>query len=333
MTTTATDPNTIAAAIGVAWGWHLERQRRTPAPHPYVYASSWRPCVRRMTYEMVAPDQAVPFPTDVLAKFRRGDDRERDLIADLIRVGRDADPPFNVVNQQERFTLNDRKGRAAIVGKVDARIQVGTVRAPIEVKSWSPFLVDRIDRFDDVFANPWTRSGGYQLLSYLYGANEPYGFLLLDRSGIPALIPVELDQHLDRMEDFLTRAEAALNHMHAGTLPDFLQGDAAECQRCPFYGGICNPPLSHPGTRVIADPELEMMLERRDSLKASARDFDALDKQIKQRLRGVESAIVGPFLITGEWGTTSRVELPDDIKAQYTTKDPRGRFTLDIVKV
>ena len=244
-------PATIATSIQTAWTAHLERQRRTPAPHPYVYASAYRTCERRMVLELTQPDQQPPFPAEVLAKFRRGEDRERELLIDLSRVGREAEPPFTVVAQQERFELRDHRSRVAIVGKVDARLQLaGGPMAPVEVKAWSPFLVDRIETFDDLFRSPWTRSGAYQLLTYLYGAGVPFGFLLLDRSGLPLLVPVELDRHLDALEDFLSRAERVLDHVAAGTLPDYLD-DPTECQRCPFYGAICNPPLRAAGAAVL----------------------------------------------------------------------------------
>ena len=324
-----TSPAALATAIQGAWASFLTRGRRTSEPHPYVYASAWRPCVRRMTLEMTESASQPAWTAEQLARFRRGDDRERDLLADLARIGRDADPAFSVIGQQQRFELKDRQGRVAIVGKVDARLQVGRVSAPLEVKAWSPFLVDRIESFGDLFTNPWTRSGGYQLLAYLYGANEPYGFLLLDRSGLPLLLPVELNAHLDRLEDFLTRAEIAIDHQRAGTLPDYLH-DAAECQRCPFYGSVCNPPLAAVGAVVLTDPDLEAALARRESLKATAREFERLDKDVKAKLRGVESGIAGAFQIEGKWSPSTRVELPADLKKQYTTVDPRGRFTLDI---
>jgi hypothetical protein len=228
MSTAALSPDAIAQTIHTAWGSYLLRQRGPATPHAYVYASAYRVCERRMVLEMTHADQTPPWSADVLARFRRGDDRERDLLADLTRIGRDAEPAFTVVGQQQRFELKDHKGRIAITGKVDARLQMNGVRAPLEVKAWSPQMVQRIERFADLFENPWTRSGGFQLLSYLYGAGEPYGFLLLDRSGLPLLLPVELEPHLDRMEDFLARAERALDHREAGTLPDFLAGDRAE---------------------------------------------------------------------------------------------------------
>jgi len=326
-------PDAIADLISANWAGYLAATSRPQTPHAYVYASAWRVCERRMVYELTQPERLPPWPPEVLAKFRRGDDRERDLLADLTRIGRDAEPPFTVIGQQERFTLKDHKGRAAIVGKVDAQLRVDGVTAPLEVKAWSPMMVDRIETFDDLFGNPWTRGGGYQLLAYLYGAGQPFGFLLLDRSGIPRLLPVELERHLDRMEDFLLRAERALDHVAAGTLPDFLTDDPGECRVCAWYGHTCNPPLSAVGATVLSDPDLEAALEKRETLKAAADEYDAIDKDVKARLRGVEAGIVGPFQVVGKWGKQSRVDLPADLKKQYTITDPKGRFTLEITRL
>jgi hypothetical protein len=334
MTTSAhTTAEAFAASMMDAWGKYVTRGARVSSPHPYVYASAWRPCVRRMVYELTVPDRQPEFSADVRQRFRRGEDRERDLLIDLTRVGREAEPPFEVIGQQQRFELKDRKGRVVIAGKVDARLRQGDHAAPLEVKAWSPGLVDRIETFEDLFENPWTRSGGYQLLSYLWGSGEPFGFLLLDRSGLPLPLPVEVDAHIDRMEDFLTRAELALDHERAGTLPDFLVGDAAECRRCPFFGSVCNPPLSYGEVQVLTDPELEALLERREAVKVAGQEYDRLDREIKGRLRGVEQAVAGHFTISGKWGKQSRLELPADLRKKHTVCDPRGRFTLDITRV
>ncbi len=286
-----------------------------------------------MVYEMTTPQTLPPWPPEVLARFRRGDDRERDLLADLSRIGRDADPPFTLIGQQERFKLRDHKGRIAISGKVDARLEINGARPPLEVKAWSPMMVDRIETFADLFDNPWTKSGAHQLLSYLFGAGEPFGFLLLDRSGIPRLLPVELDQHLDRMEDFLARAERAIDHVEAATLPDFLEGDPAECKRCAWYGHTCNPPLAAAGAVILTDPEFVADLTRRDELEAAAKEFDKLDRKVKAQLRGVEDGIAGPFVISGRWQKKTGVVLPDDVKKKYTTTDPKGSFRLEIVRI
>ena len=168
--------------------------------------------------------------------------------------------------------------------------------------------------------------------TYLYGAGEPYGFLLLDRSGLPLLLPVELDHHLDRMEAFLSKAEAVIDHVAAGTLPPFLD-DPSEYRRYPWFGHTCNPPLSTTGAQILTDPELEAQLERREALQITGREYLDLDRTIKGKLRGVESGIVGKFQITGTWGKQSTLELPAELKRQYTRTDPKGRFTLHVEKV
>jgi hypothetical protein len=326
-------PTEIATNVMAAWEKYIAPPPGAVSQQPRanVWASQWRPCDRRMVYDLIGAPR-LPLPADVQARMRRGSDRERDLLIDMARVGRFAEPQFDVIGQQEHFQLRDRKGRVAISGKVDARLTVEGARAPLEVKTWSPFVVDRIETFEDVFESPWTRTGGFQLLAYLFGAAEPFGFLLLDRAGLPKLIPVELDPHLDRMEDFLARAERALDHRDAGTMPNFLD-DSDECKRCDYYGHTCNPPLSADVTQVLTDPELEAAIARREELKRAGKEYLDLDAQIKKQLRGIEHAVIGPFVIEGKWGKQTRVDLPADLKKQYTITDPKGRFTLEITKV
>jgi len=332
-TAAALRPDEIAAGILRSYERWLLRDEYTATPRATVWASARRECERRMALERTVPDQQLPFDANAKARLRRGADRERDLLIDFARVSRDADPPFEVVGQQERFALRGRGDRGEVIsGRVDARLRVGDISAPIEVKAWSPYIVDRIERFEDLFANPWTRSGGYQLLSYLWGSATPFGFLLLDRSGLPLLLPVELDANLDRMEDFLARAERVHDHVAAGTLPPF-HDDAAECKRCPFYGTACHPPVAATPTEILVDPILEANLERWHATKAAGREWADLDALIKRQLRGVESGIVGHFAIAGTWGKSTRVDLPADVRKHYTVTDPRGRFTLEITRL
>lgn len=334
-------PADIARTVEDAWEAFLRADRRAAAPHPnYVYASAWRVCERRMVYELVMPDQQQPFDVQALARFRRGNDRERDILADLSRIGRNATPEFNIVGQQEAFKLRDRKGRQVISGKVDAFLQIvlaRKVRAPFEIKAWHANIVERIETFDDLFENPWTRSGAYQLLSYLYGHGLPLGFMVLDRGGLPKLLPVLLEEHLDKMEEFLTKAERVVDHAltwvnePVGTLPDFID-DPIECRRCPFYGAVCNPPLSAQDVRIFTDPAFEAQLQRWHDLKAAGKEWASLDDRLKKQLRGVENGLAGRFAITGRWGNYTRVDVPDDVRKKYTVTDPKGRFTLDIIR-
>jgi len=333
MQSIALSPVQIVNSIQSTWEQLLLKERRPASKRAYTYASGFSPCTRQLTLEMVEGDKQPPWSAQQLANFERGDDREISLLAKLSRVGQLNDPPFKVIGQQERFELRDRQGRVVIVGKTDATFDFGGGLKPkIEVKNWSPNITARINEFEDLFHSPWTRRGAYQILAYLYGSGEPIGFLLLDRPGIPALIPAELEEHLDRMEDFLTRASEAQDHREAGTLPDYIQ-DTGECKRCWCYGIVCNPPVHNAGAKILTDPELEAMLKRRDELSEAAHEYDGLDKTVKALLRGVELGIAGQFLVEGKWGRNTTYPVPAEIKDKYKKVDEKGKFTLTFTRL
>lgn len=237
----------IASTIEQTWAEQIARDGSRPANHEYVYASGYTDCLRRMVLDMTASDQLAPWDAETLAKFRRGSDRERDLLADLARVGRESDPPFNVVAQQQRFELRGKSGKVVLVGKVDAMISViGSGDSfPLEVKSWSPNLVADVDVFHDLLNNKWTKKGAYQVLVSLLGTGKDTGFLLLDRQGLPKILPVHLDEsNLRRAEKFLAMADEAVAHVNNHTLPDY-HTDSSECQYCPFFKSICHAPTDY----------------------------------------------------------------------------------------
>lgn len=330
-----TEACSIKDAMDAAWKQYIvQEESQTPSKRPYTYASSYEECERKLVLLMTDGDKQPSFEPETLAKFHRGHDRERNLKIDLARVGQLCRPPFEVIGQQERFTLKNRSEEVVIAGKFDCRLQFSrNCCPPLEIKDWSENLSGRISTFDDCFNSPWTKKGAYQLLMYLLGSGEPFGFLLLGKSGLPALIPVELERHIEKAEEFLARAERAMEHVNAGTLPRYLN-DASECQRCWAYGSICQPPLlSGEGAVVLTDPDLEAMLDRREELRAAALEYDGIDSDVKKKLRGVEMGVAGKYLIQGRWGKSTRTELPPEIKKQYTVTDPHGRFTLSIEKV
>lgn len=352
MSTVLRSPSELAAGISKGFADFIqhEEQRTRGSKRAYVYASAWRACTRQMALEMLEPDKLPDFSVDTLANLRRGKDRERDLLADFTRAGRNSDPSFEVIGREERFELRDHKSRVVIVGKVDAQLKMGRQTFPLEVKSWNPNLVARVETFEDLFSNRWTRAGGHQILAYLLGNNQPLGFFLLDRNGLPKLLEVELDKHLHRMEDFLARAEIAMDavdnltmapeYRKAGIdLPPFIQ-DASECRYCGFYGSVCNPPSSSAGAEMIVDENWVQKVERYAELMASGEEFEALGKEIRKKFRGIDMAIVGNVLLEGRWQRDTRYELPeavrmqiDELKAPFAKRIDEGKFFLDVTRI
>lgn len=351
-------PEQVVSAIRTAWETFLLKDRSTPTKRNNVWSSSYRECDRQMVLDMVEGDKQPVFSSDTLAKFRRGNDRERELLADLSRIGRDCEITFELVGQQERFELRGKNGRVVLSGKVDAFLVLTNrstrkqTRIPIEVKAWHPNLTAKIHKFEDVFNNRWTKGGGYQLLSYLYGQDLPLGFLLLDRSGIPTLIPVELFENLDRMERFLSKAEKAMDHKEASTLPDYID-DPSECKVCPYFGSVCLPPMkAGAGAQVFVDPEVIQQAERYVELEtkleeAGLEEYTALDKWATKMFRGVTQGIVGNLMVSGKWtkrkvykvpeevekSLQERQKLIDDEYEKYQESNPQGAFSFRITKV
>jgi hypothetical protein len=332
------------AAIEKAWAEHVEMEnRRGPQdPHPYIYASSRRECRRRMYYECTDPNAFPQFDTDTKARFTRGNQRERDISIDLMRVGRLCIPKFDFIGQQERIGIFDRKGRKVISGKIDGFLKWESgAQWPTELKSWSVFLTDRIFQFSDLFNNKWTKAGAFQLLAYLFEKNAPYGVMVLDRPGLPLLIPVSLEENLDKMESFIADGEAVVDAIEAKTPPPFIQ-DPAECKRCPVFGSLCQPVMAYAGAQIFTDELTIQKTERLADLQAmpELEEFEALDKWAKKTFRGVEQAVVGKCLVQGKWQkntvyeTTEAVDAKiDELKQPYKKTVEKGKFFLDITKV
>ncbi len=223
---------------------------------------------------------------------------------------------------------------------------------PVEAKAWNANLVAKIKTFEDLFLSRWTRGGAYQLLAYIFAMDVPLGFLLLDRSGLPALIPVELYPNLERIESFLAKSETAMDHKEAGTLPDFTK-DKEECKYCPHYGRNCNPPMSYgDGAAIFTDETVIEKAERYKELEGKLSDeewseYNRLDKWAKEQFRGVEVGIVGPYAITGKWKKKKELEVPEAeqpdfnaktiayqaVMAKYTKENPKGQFSVTLTKV
>ena len=340
-------PAELSTSITESWRrWIVNEEGRAPSSAPNVYASAFNDCTRAMALDLVAGDRRPKWTAEQLANFRRGKDRERNLLADLSKIGRDATPQFEVIGGQEWFGLRDRRGRQIISGMLDAKLRFANgVKAPIEVKGWSPNLVARIHVFEDLFDNRFTRSGAHQLLAYLYATNQEFGFLIIDRHGVPLLLPVVLtDDNMMRLEDFLQKAERAMdakelvqagggwsdnNPEIADVLPPF-HDEPEHCRSCKYFGHTCNPAISYEAASVITDDDLITAVETAMANKQAHDLYEEAWGVVKTRLRGVEQAIGPTFMYHGKWQKQTKYDIPDSVKAPYKKVDPKGKFVGEV---
>ncbi len=338
-------PSIEAIQAGLEYHIQNENSRRhsgPPQPHRYIYASSRRRCLRRSAYECLHPEKMPEYSADQKARFLRGEQREVDLRVELTKAGQFSEPRFEFVGIQQPVKIHDRKGRLIISGRTDGDILWETKADwPAEIKAWAQNLVERIDTFEDIYRNPFTWSGAHQLLAYQYSKGVPYGVFVLDRSGLPKLVGVDLEANLEYMESFLRDAETIVDHLDAGELPECCQ-DKNECRRCPFLANPCNPRVvSGPGVKVFTDPEVEARLMRMLELEPAADEYAGLEKWSKEAFRGIEHGVAGSVMIGGKWQRDTRiVGMPDDVKARIKAlQDPyrqqlqQGRWFASFTKV
>jgi hypothetical protein len=336
-------------AIQKAWEKHIlnlkpaRQHNDEDEARDYFYAGSWRPCLRRMVLEATHPSYFPDVDVDTKARFIRGEQREIDLRQALERAGQLSMPAFTVEGQQERIFLRDRKNRKVISGKKDCSIrwESGT-RWSTEFKSWSTFLTDNIQVFADLLKSPYTQGGAKQLLAYLYAKDEPFGLLVLDRPGIPRLIPVPLEDHIGLMEDFLTDAECGRDHIEAETLPDYVD-EPDECRRCPVFGSYCNPPLNYDGAAIITEDTVLAQIEHHEALKPAHKDYDQTHDDLADYLKRMtpkefkgknkKQIIAGPFFIEACWQKLTTLDMPEEEKKKYQKSDDAGKFSFKISRV
>ncbi len=319
-------------ALREAWASHLRASRETGPrrARDYVYASGRRDCVRQMALDLSHPEDDEIFSDDALERMERGVEREHAIVARLHQIGPRCSPHFSVIEGQRRFEIKDRDGVLLIRGKVDGRLQFDHFTKPVfEVKSGTSF--QNVESLADLDRGRWTKHSLDQLLAYLYAESEPTGLFIIDRPRLPLFLPVVLEEHLERAESFLRDARKASDAARGGELPPFAT-DVGECRRCPHFGKTCAPPALDygPGVKVISDPDLEEAARVREANREAAKAYDKADKTLKDALRGIESAVLGPFSITGKWGRQTSYDIPKELKEKYKHVEEKGKFFLDI---
>jgi len=325
----------IITALRSAWQTHLE-SIHGDNPHPearqHVWASGRRSCVRRMGLDLLYPGDDRGRDADAMERLQRGREREAAIIARLYQIGPRCTPPFEVVETQRSFRVVDRDGILLITGKMDLRLRFSRDIKPIcEVKSGRTY--ERVEELEDLERSPWTRHALDQLLVYLLQAEEPWGFFIVDRPGMPLFLRVNLEDHLARAESFLVDARAAIDAAYGGPLPDYT-GNPDNCKRCPHFGKTCAPPVGFgSGSQIIVDDELEALAEARYANEAAAKTFGHADDKLKKALRGVEMGILGRFMIEGKWQKGTKYSYPAEVKKQYGAEDPHHTFKMKFTPI
>src|SRR4051812_5171117 len=112
----------LATSVLSAWeSFTRQEKERAPqtASRDYCYASGRKPCTRWMALDLIYPWEASEFTLDALARLRRGEAREREIVSDLYHIGQKCSPRFEPREQQSTIEIRDRDGVLLIRGRLE----------------------------------------------------------------------------------------------------------------------------------------------------------------------------------------------------------------------
>lgn len=299
--------------------WPRNSNRASDAGHP---------CVRYLVLSRTANNLRAPHDVSLQRIFDEGNIHENALMREMQDAG------LQVVEQQRAYEMPS----VQLTGRIDGKIAVNGAFIPLELKSCSPNVfaairdLSPLDMLKSKYS--WIRKYPAQILLYMLMEGAEYGLMVFKNktTGEKSQKIFRLDgELLDYAESILKKLEAVNAHIELKTIPDAQLID--DCRGCPFAKTACFPGADYgPGIDILQDAEIEGQLNRRGELEAAAKEFEALDKEIKEKVKG-KSAVIGDWLIESKECQRKNIEIPPEIKKQYGREIVSAYFRTSIERI
>lgn len=280
------------------------------------------PCIRKLAYQRLYPERAIPESEDLAFVFRRGIWMEKEAKAEL------ADAGYEIVEQDRPFEDKKLKVRGRIDGKVVLYRDHHATRPALEIKAYAPRIFREINSARDLLASdiPWLRRVPAQVVIYMMldptAGSEGILYLKDRLSGKPKQVVVALDE---RYAMWLWRRLRVLNaYVSKRKLPPRIEYDESVCGRCPFRAA-CLGELPAGAPPMVLDPdaqeELTLLLAEWERLKPMSKKFEEVDERVGEIVRGHEIVALAEWIVKGRWVDQDRLDskaVPPDVRAKYT---------------
>jgi hypothetical protein len=252
-------------------------------------------CERRIFYHRTEGHREEPHSIELQAIFDLGKHLEPYVIQKIEAMG------FEVVQRGKDWFDPDIE----VSGHVDALIvhEAWPFEIVTEIKGLNEFTTSTISVIDDIkfHDQTWVRKYYDQIQLYLWMENRPLGIFVLLGKTSGDLIFIDCPRDEERIYSLLDKARRIRDAVRTKTAPArTIFGN--ECGRCGFRH-ICCPDRVYGETPLIIEPpprELIEMLERRHVLTDSHKEFQKLDRRVKNMLPEAPHVIVGGFAVEGK---------------------------------
>jgi len=279
------------------------------------------PCARYLVYRRLNwKDQTLP-DTGLMYIFQEGNTHERAVVRLL------ADAGIEVIESQRTLDWPDIQAS----GHIDGQVKINGELLPIEIKSSNQFTWAKLNNQDDLKTSDkiWVKNWYGQLQLYLWMMSQPRMILLLKNKQSGQLKQIEIIIDMDYSDKLVKKLELVNKHVAEKTYPD-RTSDRTVCQWCDFRH-ICLPDENSDQIEITNIPELLELLEERESLRQAAKDYEAVDKKLKEYWKRTET---GTYLVGGKFQVKLSMckrtiyAVPPEIKDKYKDSMEYSRATI-----
>ncbi|MDD5722662.1 MAG: hypothetical protein PHY29_02855 [Syntrophales bacterium] len=263
--------------------WPVRSNRASECGHP---------CERYLVFNRTRwQEKTLPRP-ELQFIFDLGNILEPAVIRDLQDAG------FSVNQTQRGFEWKEYD----ITGSIDGKIVVDGQAWPLEIKTMSPYVFNGINSVEDMTKGRYLYLRKYptQLNLYCLMDNKEKGVFILKNKVNGAMKEVWMSLDYDLGEATLKKIERVNRHIEHGFVPDPIEWDDDICGECPFLH-ICLPDRTVDAMKIEDDTELLSLLNQREALVANHKQYEEIDKEIKERIKERDKLLVGPWFIEGGW--------------------------------
>lgn len=260
------------------------------------------------------------YPVNNLSASRLGHPCERYLYF-LIKNWQDRKPHdaglqniFNLGNSIEEYTIEQLKKagfecitptvrswkveRPLITGREDVRIkdpETGEL-IPCEIKGLSPYDWEKLNTIDDFLKSKKAHIRGYpaQLFVYMYHFAKERGFFIITNKLTGQIKPIEVHLDYEYGEECLQKAERVYKAVETNTPPPACE-EIGLCENCDLKH-ICGECRRAPADFEL-DGELEDLIARKEELSEAKKEFEEVDRRIKEIVGDRDKIITGTYLV------------------------------------
>jgi hypothetical protein len=254
-----------------------EMERSIMPCHTNRASSLGDKCIRKLVYYRTKwSDQEKP-SIELQRRFNLGKVLEEYAIMRMLKAG------VRVINTQVHLQVPEHQ----ITGHPDGSvIDEATEEAyPFDVKSAASSVFHKLHTKEDFKQYSWTSKYIAQLMIYMHCLTKDKGFFIFidKQSGEEKELWLDYDPVF--VQELFDKADTVNKHVAAGTLPERIEYCEECSDYCPFKL-LCLPDVVFKEPEFVADPELELMLKRLEELKPAKKEYDAIEKEVKdERLK------------------------------------------------